>query len=521
MMLKLIFTIGSLVAGAVAVNFWKALKDMEYLPGYRPMLAPLTLFGAALPSSRWNLGLNWSWIMRSTAFFNYSHDVISMVPWLHGEPAYYTCSAEVAQQLIGNEGQRPLIRPRKLTSLLLLWGENVFSSNGDMWKRHRRIMSPAFNPKMYSLVLKQTTAIYREMADCEGLTGNESVIISDFSKLPLRLAFLVIARCGFGMPLTWAMDEQETADKISVNHALTSVTETAIARLMIPNWAYKIPIKALKEIDHHWTSLAKFMRKSVGLRAEELKADADLVAKRGDVFTRLVAANIDDGKYSVNEDEVLGNTFMLLFAGHETTALVLTATFAYLGIHQEAQEKAYKEITSTIREDRDLDVPKLVHTLACFNEALRLYPAGSMLTRTMTEDVVVNVKRPAEATMVFKKGSLAIIDMVAVHRNPHTYTDPHAFKPSRWYGVSDHDLTMFGNGPRSCIGRKFSQMEAVTFISLFLRDWHVDVVMENGETRQEYENRVMSKAGQVGMSFGITEKVNLRLTKRLKTTSSK
>ena len=99
-------------------------------------------------------------------------------------------------------------------------------------------------------------------------------------------------------------------------------------------------------------------------------------------------------------------------------------------------------------------------------------------------------------------------------RNFHTYPDPHAFKPSRWTGISEHELTMFGSGPRSCIGRKFGHTEALTFIMLFLKVWHVDVVLENGETREQYEARVMDKAGHVGMSFGITEKVNLKLTKR-------
>ena len=140
--------------------------------------------------------------------------------------------------------------------------------------------------------------------------------------------------------------------------------------------------------------------------------------------------------------------------------------------------------------------------------------------------------------MVLKKDSLAIIDMIAIReshlfkavaarlsitveipdRNPVRYPDPHVFKPSRWYGVSEHDFTMFGRGPRSCIGRKFGQTEAVTFMALFLRDWHIDVVLENGETRDEYEARVMGKAGLVGMSFGVAEKVNLKLTKRNRNT---
>jgi cytochrome P450 len=62
---------------------------------------------------------------------------------------------------------------------------------------------------------------------------------------------------------------------------------------------------------------------------------------------------------------------------------------------------------------------------------------------------------------------------------------------------------MFGVGPRACIGRKFAQIEALCFLSLLLRDWKLEVVLENGETQEMYEQRVMGKAGIVGLAFGV------------------
>ena len=40
-----------------------------------------------------------------SAFFSYHHDMISIVPWLIGPPAYVTCSLDVAKQLMANETQ--------------------------------------------------------------------------------------------------------------------------------------------------------------------------------------------------------------------------------------------------------------------------------------------------------------------------------------------------------------------------------------------------------------------------------
>jgi cytochrome P450 len=107
---------------------------------------------------------------------------------------------------------------------------------------------------------------------------------------------------------------------------------------------------------------------------------------------------------------------------------------------------------------------------------------------------------------------LSFVQLFPDH-NPNFFPEPEKYIPSRWYGISEHDVSVFGAGPRACIGRKFSQIESLTFLALFLRNWKVDVALSDGETRQEYEERVMGRAGSVGLAFGIGE-ISLRLTKR-------
>lgn len=101
-----------------------------------------------------------------------------------------------------------------------------------------------------------------------------------------------------------------------------------------------------------------------------------------------------------------------------------------------------------------------------------------------------------------------------VDHNPTVFTNPDEFRPSRWYGVSDHDTSMYGIGPRACIGRKFAQTEALCFLSLLLRDWKLDVVLGQGETRRMYERRVMGNAGIFGMSFGVGAVPMIKLIRR-------
>jgi hypothetical protein len=65
------------------------------------------------------------------------------------------------------------------------------------------------------------------------------------------------------------------------------------------------------------------------------------------------------------------------------------------------------------------------------------------------------------------------------------------------------------------MGRKFAQIEALALLSSVFRDWKVDVVLRDGETREGYEERVMGSAGMPGMTFGVTGEMRLQFTRRI------
>ncbi|KAI0338635.1 cytochrome P450 [Trametopsis cervina] len=195
------------------------------------------------------------------------------------------------------------------------------------------------------------------------------------------------------------------------------------------------------------------------------------------------------------------NAFSMMFADHETTA----RTFAsFLAVHQEKQQKAIDEIKSVIGngQERLDDVPRLEHLLACFYETVRIFPPGVTLTRSMVNGHTISSTRPTKQSVPSRKGNFVLIDMIGVHHDPETFPEPETFRPSRWYDVLDQDVSMFGLGPRACVGRKFAQTEALCFLALFLRDWKVEPVLEGGESPADYEHRVMTKACSLSLGFG-------------------
>lgn len=71
---------------------------------------------------------------------------------------------------------------------------------------------------------------------------------------------------------------------------------------------------------------------------------------------------------------------------------------------------------------------------------------------------------------------------------------------------------MFGVGPRACIGQRFAMTEAMCFLIMLLRDWRLDVILKDGETRDAYEKRVMV-GGRIGLAFGVMP-FGMKLTRR-------
>ncbi|KAF8993184.1 cytochrome P450 [Cyathus striatus] len=485
------------------------MKAVSYVPGLRPLFSPTSLFGAIFPSSRWNLGYNWTWTQRETSYFNHSHDIISMVPILSGKACFYTCSVEVLKQLLGRESKTNLARSQDFT----LVGDNVASANGDMWKRHRRIVAPAFNKKTSILVRDESAKLYDEVAQEKGWHEKDTVVISSMYDFMLKYALIIVARCAFGLPMSWNSPSEPTVQGMQLGEAISIVTKTIVPRLFFPTWTFKLPIKSLRHVDTAWDTFTRIVKESIQQRKDALSIDDSTT----DVLGRLVQSSEAEGKYSLSENEVVADIFTILFAGHETTASVLTATMICLALYKEEQFKAYEEIKNAFSKDGTLNIDdpsELPHLQACFQECGRLYPAANFLARETAEDLPIKVTRPKEATIVVPKGSQIILDLVSIHHNPHVFENPEMFCPSRWYGVSEHDLSMFGFGPRACVGRKFAHMEAVTFLAHILREWELDIVLIEGESICKYKQRVLGSAGMEGTAFSIGS-APVKLKKRI------
>jgi cytochrome P450 len=102
-------------------------------------------------------------------------------------------------------------------------------------------------------------------------------------------------------------------------------------------------------------------------------------------------------------------------------------------------------------------------------------------------------------THLIKKGSRVVIDTTACGLNPAVYADPTTFNPDRWAQQASQldgqaeelkkGFMGFAAGERGCIGRRFAEVEMLSFLVRFLKRYRVLPIQREGEGREGMRKR--------------------------------
>ena len=140
----------------------------------------------------------------------------------------------------------------------------------------------------------------------------------------MKFALHVITGAGFGVPFSWttSSDEIWPSHKLSFRDAISSVLEHLIGIVFLPKKLWKLPIKYLKDCELGYEEFGKYMMELLDREKKKLaenKSGGEDIA--GNLLAALVkqSAREDDGKVILTDQEIIGNTFLFLIAGHETT----------------------------------------------------------------------------------------------------------------------------------------------------------------------------------------------------------
>jgi cytochrome P450 len=343
-------------------------------------------------------------------------------------------------QHILQENNRSYIKGDNPIKLII--GDGLAVAEGESWRRHRRLMQPAFHrQKIRELV--------GAMASAVGLARDR------WAAHPA------------GEPLNISSEMTVLTQRVMLN-ALLSVDTEAKSGELINAWnevhrfltgrlfsMVNLPL-ALPFPSH--MRFRRAMRTLDGALAEILAKRHGIEDGPADLLSLLLAAR-DEVTGKGMSDQELRDELMTMFAGgFETSAVVLAWAWLLLARHPEAQAKLAAEVDSVLegREPTSDDIPQLKYTKMVLDETMRLYPGVWIFTRT-------NIKADTIGGYSIPEGSLIFVCAYATHRHPAIWEDPEVFNPERFAeGSPDRPrfaFYPFGGGPRQCIGDTFAMVE--------------------------------------------------------------
>ena len=353
-------------------------------------------------------------------------------------------------------------------------GLGLLTSDGELWKRQRKLMSQAFVPRR---ITEYAEAMSR-VTDA-GLTRWRDGSVVNLHAEMSRLTMEVVAEVLFGAGL-------RAEDVTLVGHSMEEVNAFFANS---PEALLKIPTRVPTPRNR------RFVRAVADLDALLFRiiAERRTAPPRDDLLGTLLAAQDDDGA-RMSDGQLRDEAMTLFLAGHETTALALAHTLYLLGTHPEVAERLRAELDAVLGDRLPTadDARALPFTERVLKESLRLYPPAWTTGREAAEEVEVGGYR-------IPKGAQILASPWVVQRDARWFPDPERFDPDRWEGARGKETPRFayfpfGGGPRVCIGSHFAMLEATLMLALIARRWRVELLP--GQTLTFKPSVTLRQAGE-------------------------
>lgn len=349
---------------------------------------------------------------------------------------------------------------QRLSAML---GNGLLTSEGDFWKRQRRLAQPAFHRE-------RLVPLVRVMEE-EGRRMLERWRARPDPSAPLNLAD-EMARTTLSIASRALFSTQVIGEADRVLPALTVAQQEVNGRVLA---LFPLPL-ALPTPGNR-----AFLRARQTLDAVVF----DIIARRRrgettaqDLLAMLMEARDADTGESMTDAQLRDELMTLFIAGYETTANALSWTWTLLARHPDVEERARAEVAQVLgdRVPEAEDIPKLRYLSQVIEESMRLHPpAWVMVRQALEEDVVGGFHVPANPRLV-----VAISPWV-IHRQPSLWPEPERFDPDRFTpersaGRPRMAYLPFGAGQRHCIGNHFAMMEMVLLLAQVLRCYRLRTV---------------------------------------------
>jgi len=326
----------------------------------------------------------------------------------------------------------------------MLLGNGLIVSDGDIWRRSRTMIQPAFSRQNVHRLISL-------MVDCTQKRAT---------------AWEEVARAGGELNIT-----QEMSD-FGLELILRTVFGPDYERRVMQNG--KNPFAFLSRDSKRDLSVVMQLRELrellLSIIAERRASDS---VEHFDFLTIYLSATDKSGN-GFTDAELLDELMTLIVAGYETSAGTLNWAWYLIARNANAEEKLLQEARQQLPEPTLIDKESLtdmVYGQALLEETLRLYPPVWLFTRRAEQDDVFT-------EFDVNAGADIYLSPFILHRTKEYWPDPDRFDPDRFgpdseYRKGDRPYFPFSLGPRRCLGEYFSFLEMKVHLGLLIQKFHM------------------------------------------------
>ncbi|CAF1267044.1 unnamed protein product [Adineta steineri] len=360
---------------------------------------------------------------------------------------------------------------------------NVFTSYGAKWRRHRHVINPTFSAaklKMMSPLINGCVNNVMEKLTDHATNNSQFNIYVYYKRMTMDVIFnhlFVGGICSRRSNSQLASRMKNTIGKIFLG---INMARAFINLRLLP----LISTKQIHELPGTW--LLNRLHPIVEQRQQMPTSRIDVLQLMLQVITEeKINDEVSDSSkanYRLTREEIISNILVFMAAGYETTSTALACATYELARHPEVLEKLQSEIDQLPlggdeRSDEetktypDYDIVAQMPYMDMFvSEILRMYPiANAAVQRCASEDTIVQ-------GIKIEKGTVVYADVYSVHYDRELWgpEDPYVFFPER-HEIKRHPMAYlpFGAGPRHCIGMRFALIEMKILLVRMLREYSI------------------------------------------------
>jgi cytochrome P450 len=373
-------------------------------------------------------------------------------------PSYMLSDPDMVEELLVGR-HRDCVKDSGTRVLMPLIGNGLLTSEGEFWRRQRKLAAPPLQPKHIQAyaetMVDSATRTFASFRDGE---------VRDLSVELAELTLDIVSKTLLGVDARGDAERIRAALDASMPYFEKQLfTLQALLPAWVPTPGRRRFAAAVREMDVIVYGIIERCRAQGG--------DAD------HLLARLLRARDDQGE-AMTDAQLRDEAVTMLMAGHETTALALSYAVYLLSEHPAAAARLCDEIDATLegRAATAADLARMPFLDAVVREVLRIYPPAYAVGREVIREFEIG-------GYTLPVGSQVTVSPYTLHRDPRFYTEPDRFMPERWVdpGFSPPPrfaYLPFGGGPRVCIGNHFATMELALVLACMMQQVKLTVASD-------------------------------------------